>query len=205
MDTTQYLLTVVITFDVENGMEAESTLEKIGAEGTVETASFYNNIYQALTVNKEILGFYDGGAFEFTINATRSGSMIIGDYPCINPDGSHGYITFTASKATVHLNDNQSITVYLPYGTAWTVTETSVAGCDTRVGLTEDTLKSGTSLSGMLTEDRTVYFVNVFGDELPSTGSNVRLIITYCGIGLMAIAFIGACVFRISRKRRSRK
>lgn len=205
MDTTQYLLTVVITSDTENGMEAKSTLEKIGTEGTVETASFHNNIYQALAVNKDILGFYDGGAFEFTITATRSGSMIIGDYPCINPDGSHGYITFTASNAKVYLNDNQSITVYLPYGTAWTVTETSVTGCDTRVGLTEDTLKAGTSLSGMLTEDRTIYFVNVFGDELPSTGSNMRLIITYCGIGLMAIAFIGACVFRFSGKRRGRK
>ncbi len=205
MDTTKYLLTVVIIFDAEHGMKAESTLVKLDTSETVDTASFYNNIYQALTINKEILGYYDGGPFEFTISAIRSGEMITGDYPCVNTDGSHGYITFTASKATVNLSDNQSITVYLPYGTAWTVTETSVIGCDTRVGLTKDTLKTGTVLSGMLTEDRTVYFVNVFGDELPSTGSNMRLIITYCGIGLIAVAFIGACVFRISRKGRNKK
>lgn len=206
MDTTQYLLTVVVTSNGANDIEAQPTLVKLGSENeTVDTASFHNDIYQALTINKEILGFYNGGAFKFTITATRHGTMIIGDFPCIYPDGTVGYLTFTASKANVELNDNQSITVYLPYGTAWRVDEESVTGCDTHVGFTKDQLMAATYLSGMLTEDRTVYFVNIFGTELPSTGSNMRLIITYCGIGLLAVAFAGACLFRISRKRRNKK
>lgn len=201
MDAARYIAEVTLAEAEGVLMPTLNGLYRNGsdAEGLV----FTNAILRSLTVEKTVENpISTDDSFRFEITASVDGMNLEGDYSCTAPDGSTS-ITFTDGKAVVDLKHNERVTVSgLPYGTAWSVTEVDAYGYFTKCGTTETPMMSGSSVSGSLTEDETVAFVNFGGAELPATGSYARMMYTLGGWGIMLASLVYGFGSRRKRERR---
>ncbi len=206
MDPARYLLEVTTT--ATGGTVSAQITGRYNADGTEITGTdpltFTNRVVRSLTISKSIIVVQPTDAqFLFTIQASVDGLPLTGTYPCIGADGVTE-VTFVDGKATVKLKHGQSATVQgLPYGSQWTVTETSAGGYFPSHQLNDGAVTAGNAVTGVLEENSTVAFYNAGGYELPSTGSAAHLVYIIAGSMLMLLSLIAAYTLRRRRERRN--
>lgn len=203
MDTGCYIVAVNITMTDGKANAAIIDIRKNGE--SVDTISFTNANVRSLTVTKTVKNTVGcETSFRFDLTATVGGTPVSGVFPCNAPDGQTE-ISFENGAASVYLKDGQQLTIYgLPYGTAWTVQEVPTASFFTECGSSTAERCVGSDVGGTLTDDETAFFVNIYGVELPATGSYGTLLFTIGGLLLMVSALISGCILRHKRERRSK-
>ena len=212
-NTTVYVVEVTVS-ETSDGIAAAVTgMWKDGTKIETLSADFVNTLVSSLTLEKTV----DGGTqaqsqgFTFTIHLTAPDGMTLpATYPAVfyQQDGS-------TVETTVHFNEAGDIVLTgfkhgetavisgIPYGTAWTITESGNDGYNVTTSVTtgeKTATGEGSVTSGTLTmEGTTVSYTNAVGYELPETGGAGTSSYTLAGLAMMLGA---ACLMYIPSKRR---
>lgn len=201
MDTNFYILQV--TTKIMDG-KVTATVDQILKNGTEteDGITFENRNVRDLTITKTVEGTQTDQAFLFIVRLYLNGDPIGGTFACTGTSGQTA-VTFADGMAQVELKDGEALTITgLPCGAQWTVTEQTAIGYFTHCGITGTDLQKGNEVSGSLTADAAVSFLNIGSPELPATGTNANLLILSAGALLMVISAATACVLRYRRGRR---
>lgn len=199
MDTAFYLAEVTVA-DLDGTPTAQLTRLLKNGTDPESALSFANRVVRALTVSKTVEGeAASESQFQFSLWAVVDGVPLSGAYVC--DDGTE--LTFENGTAPLYLTHGQTLTVLdLPFGTAWTVTETPVNKYFIQCGMAGETPAEGNTISGTLSEDQGVRFVNIGGYTLPSTGTPARILCMLCGAALMLSSLVYGIGLRRKRERR---
>ncbi len=149
-DVTGYTTTYgEVTGDVENGYAV-----------TITNATSM----EKLSIQKVVSGSADTSEFTFEITLKVGEDAYDGDVEVTYSDGSTGTLTFADGTAEVTLHANETITLALPYGMTWEVTELT-EGADAVVIYVNNEIEE--TASGTITGDTPVRFVNSYRGFFP--------------------------------------
>ena len=175
----------------------------------IHRALFRNTRMVKLTVAKTVSGNMGSKAKDWSFSLTptdSSGHPITG---LAAPSGARGWSEATESGTgtgtySFTLSHGETLTIELPYGTGYTVTETDPAGYDVTIALsgtdTDGTTNtsSATVTDSSLTGNATVTFNNSL-DTSPPTGIEDDLAPAYAGLATVTLLL---AVLLLSRKKR---
>jgi len=182
-DTSTYDITVTVT----NDGKFESSYKVVSKNGNTVSDNiieFNNRRLSGLTIKKTVNSDNSNNSKKFNFNIESS--SVDGTFK-----SSKGDITFTNGMGSVKLSHNESITLYLPYGLNYSITETDKDGYTTTYKVDSSGEIEGNIVTiNKLNKDTKVEFINVKGYELPKTGSSGMLVITSIGTISIGISFI---------------
>ena len=194
-DETLYIVEVTI----QKETDFQAMITKIIKNGeNVSNIEFKNQILTNLIVSKEVRDNISNSAiFDFTIEGTYQGKDVNATYKGLLKSGQETIekdIIFTNGRATIQLKHNEELTILgLPYGMNYKITETSTDGYVVLYQINPDNkedIYEGNFLSGELSDNNHVKFINVGGYQLPETGSSQSLILLIIGTLLTIIPII---------------
>lgn len=207
-DETFYVYEVTVTKNENNDVLTEVTgVWKNGSEAySSETASFTNRNVRSLTITKSVEGEEEetDTAFRFTIMFTYNDSYLEGDFT-VTTNGISSTFTVSDGIGVIHLKDGEKAVISgLPYGTEWTISETTVDGYFPSYKINGSASLVGSTSQGTLTENTTVDYINSTGYVLPETGDNAMLIYALGGATVILAPLVYGCMLRRRKKKTER-
>lgn len=193
-----------------------------GATHTAESVRLdYTNTYQTyiLTVNKTVGGNMGDTTkdFNFTLTVTNAeGRPLVGDEytkiaktikitPLDEGETEQSAYSFTNGSVQFQMHSGQQMTVDLPYGCAYAVSE-ETDGYSPTVAVTgdEDANKNGVNVSGTMDADIQVAYTNTMTVQVP-TGldrNNTPFALMVTASSIAGLALVGGILARRARRRR---
>lgn len=195
------------------GQDATHTAESVRLD--------YTNTYQTyiLTVNKTVGGNMGDTTkdFNFTLTVTNAeGRPLVGDEytkiaktikitPLDEGETEQSAYSFTNGSVQFQMHSGQQMTVDLPYGCAYAVSE-ETDGYSPTVAVTgdEDANKNGVNVSGTMDADIQVAYTNTMTVQVP-TGldrNNTPFALMVTASSIAGLALVGGILARRARRRR---
>ena len=193
-----------------------------GATHTAESVRLdYTNTYQTyiLTVNKTVGGNMGDTTkdFNFTLTVTNAeGRPLVGDEytkiaktikitPLDEGETEQSAYSFTNGSVQFQMHSGQQMTVDLPYGCAYAVSE-ETDGYSPTVAVTgdEDANKNGVNVSGTMDANIQVAYTNTMTVQVP-TGldrNNTPFALMVTASSIAGLALVGGILARRARRRR---
>lgn len=127
-----------------------------------------------LQVGKQVINGSTTADFDFTVSLyDGNGAPLTDDYSytVYSESGELGTYIINAANNNVKLSHGEYIVInYLPKGSKYTVTEAPAIGYHTVYTINDGISTEGNTVTGTLTEDAVILFINSSGLMLPQTG-----------------------------------
>lgn len=206
-DETFYVYEVTVSKNEKNDVLTEITgIWKNGSEEVSdETAHFTNENVRSVTISKSVEGedIPTDETFRFTLLLIHDDAYLAGEYP-VTINGISSVLTVSDGIGIIYLKDGETAVISdLPYGTEWTISETTVDGYFPSYKLNGGKSEIGSTVQGQLTDNITVDYINSTGYVLPETGDNAMLIFALGGVMVILAPLVYGLMLRRRKKRKT--